>query len=154
MHIWHGGGGGREKRQIKLPEPVKIWIRWRRLLTDLHKQTPPVYSPQLRLLVRPSARRGRVVGGPRNACQARPRFIGVHISLTSGCQGLLLHRYFTGSGYLHHHPIPPDGKKEKKKNVGGGNPCKWGSAWSLPSAASHLAPIKECWGPNKSLSMA
>lgn len=36
---------------------------------------------------------------------ASASFIGVHISLTSGCKGLLLHRYFTSSGYTP--PIHP-----------------------------------------------
>lgn len=142
---------GREKRQIKLPEPVKIGIRWRRVCSRISTNKSLLLTRHSFVCwsVRPSVcPSGSSCWGLRNACQARPRFIGVHISLTSGCQGLLLHRYFTGSGYVHHHPILPGGKK--KKNVGGGRPCKWGSAGSLPSTASHLAPMKECWGANKS----
>lgn len=37
-------------------------------------------------------------------------FIGVHISLTSGCKGLLLHRYLTSSGYTP--PIHPHRKQK------------------------------------------
>lgn len=43
---------------------------------------------------------------------ASARFIGVHISLTSGCKGLLPHRYFTSSGYTS--PIHPQRERERE----------------------------------------
>lgn len=71
---------------------------------------------------------------------ASARFIGVHISLTSGCKGLLLHRYLTGSGYT-----PPLRPAEEAKKGGGLMQMEKGTS-SLLSTASHLAPIKECYG--------
>lgn len=85
------------------------------LLTIFHKQIPLVDSALLSLLVRQSVRPPIGDGGMHaRPGQARPRFISVHISLTSGCQGLLLHRYFTGSGYLLHQPSPQNRPKKKK----------------------------------------